>query len=57
MTVRSSWDQKRVDELKKAIAKVDKPRSTRPRKPKECKQHEFIESDICHWCGTPQEKA
>jgi hypothetical protein len=53
---RVPWDEKRVDELKKAIANVDRPRSSRPLKKSECKQHAFIESDRCHWCGAPMEE-
>ena len=47
------WDEKRVKELVDAAKEVDRPRSKRPRKKSECKQHEFIESDRCHWCGAP----
>lgn len=53
---RVDWDQKRLDDFKEAIAKVDRPRATRPVKKSEKHQHAFIESDRCHWCGIGQEE-
>lgn len=40
-------------DLRKALAKMAKPESANPRKPKECKPHEYLTSDRCYWCGAP----
>lgn len=44
---------KLAQKLREAARELDKAKSTTPRRPRDCKRHEFLLSDRCFWCGTP----
>lgn len=46
-------DPKAEEDLREAIQKLERPRSTNPRKPRDCTRHEYMLTDHCYWCGTP----
>lgn len=44
-----------ANEIRKAVAELDKPASKNPRAVKDCPGHEFITSDRCFYCGLPMD--
>jgi hypothetical protein len=48
---KSEPPQDRFVKLRADAATLDRPKSNHPRKKRECKEHRFITSDRCFYCG------